>query len=358
MSYSLYTPYESDEATNPRSSSQEAIVITKAGPPEQLHIATIPIPKLTNPLDILVKVKAAGTNPVDTKVRQGAKNHDGLLKEGEALVIGYDASGIVVEVGSSVVSFKPGDEVYYAGHHERAGSYQQFELVDYRIVSKKPQTIDFAQAAALPLTTITAWEAMVEHLNVKKGKTILIMAGGGGVGSIAIQLAKYWGLKVITSSSRSETSSWAKKMGADFIIDHSKGVSLEFDKYKLDKVDYVLNTASASLLSDLLKVVKPVGSICCITPDISPNDIAAVIATAFKNRIALHFEYMFCRSTTNTEPEKQGMILESLREIIDKGQIQSTLNRVVSWKQVVSVHKELESGKTIGKTVLIIDANQ
>jgi zinc-binding alcohol dehydrogenase family protein len=186
---------------------------------ESLLDVEIPKPKAKGK-DLLVKIHAVSVNPVDTKVRAPKDT-----VEKEPKILGWDASGVVVEAGEDCELFQPGDLVYYAGDITRQGSYCEYQLIDERIVGKKPENLSFAEAAAMPLTTITAWEGIYDRLRITekdKGKTILIINGAGGVGSIAIQIAKHAGLKVIATASREETKNWCEKMGADVIINHRK----------------------------------------------------------------------------------------------------------------------------------------
>ena len=190
--------------------------------------------------DILVEVKAISVNPVDTKVRSSKSK-----SATEPRILGWDAAGIVTEIGDRVTGFKPGDEVYYAGDIIRPGSNSEFQLVDYRIVGHKPKSLEFASAAALPLTSITAWEALFDRLKISKdrtdaGKSILIINGAGGVGSIAIQLAKLAQLKVIATASRPETIAWCKELGADYVVNHRHNLAEEIEKIEYPTVDYIL----------------------------------------------------------------------------------------------------------------------
>ena len=222
---------------------------------------------MSSPHDILVKIKAASLNPADYK--KGANDDKKGSKYDQPVILGFDAAGIVEQLGSAVTHFKVGDAVYYSGNIKRDGTLQQYQLVDARLVALKPKTLSFEEAAALPLTTITAYEALKEELRVQPGKRILITAGAGGVGSIASQLAKHWGLTVITSASRPETIAWTKAHGADYVVDHKKGIAESFKAQNLDHVEYVFNTFSDVLLPDIIQVVKPFGAVCGINGNLT-----------------------------------------------------------------------------------------
>lgn len=230
--------------------------------PESLLDLTIPKPQATNK-DLLVRVKAISVNPVDTKIR-GPKDK----VEEQPKILGWDAAGIVEEVGENCTLFQPGDEVFYAGAANRQGANSEFHLVDERIVGKKPSTLDFAAAASLPLTSLTAYEALFEHLGLTQnksenvGKKLLIVNGAGGVGSVAIQLAKSIDLTVVATASRPETRDWVKKQGADFVIDHHQDFAPQLQKINMNEVDYILCLHSTELhWTAMADVIAPLGKI-------------------------------------------------------------------------------------------------
>ena len=243
--------------------------------PESLIDVVIDKPK-PGPHDLLVQVRAISVNPVDTKIRKGSGPGQ---PSGELKILGWDAAGVIEEVGSDVTLFKPGDEVYYAGSVDRPGSYAEFQAVDERIVGKKPTTIDFADTAALPLTTITAWELLFDRMSVSSLSstqgTLLIIGGAGGVGSIAIQLAKQLtGLKVIASASRPETIEWCQKMGADNVIDHRLPMAAQVKKIVPEGANYVLAlTKTEDHFDEIIEAMAPEGAIGLIENLARPIDI-------------------------------------------------------------------------------------
>ncbi|MGD1698612.1 zinc-binding alcohol dehydrogenase family protein, partial [Dapis sp. BLCC M229] len=242
--------------------------------------------------DLLVQVKAVSVNPVDTKVRSPQDK-----VESQPRILGWDAAGIVVEVGAQVTEFQPGDEVYYAGDITRPGSNSEFHLVDARIVGRKPQNLDFAHAAAFPLTGITAWEALFERLNIDKkgadaGKSILIINGAGGVGSIAIQLAKLAKLKVIATASRPETIAWCQKLGADEVVNHRNNLAEEIEKVGYQNVNYILclNDTDGHWQA-MTRAIEPQGTICSIVENERPLDME----TLKSKSAGFVWEFMFIR---------------------------------------------------------------
>ncbi len=292
--------------------------------------------------DVLVEVKAVSINPIDIKVKN-------RIKEDEVITLGWDASGIIKEVGTSVVGFEIGDEVFYAGDRNREGSNSRYQLVDYRLIAKKPKSLDFGQSAALPLTALTAWEALFERLGVNEdshGQSILIINGAGGVGSIAIQLAKHADLNVIVSASREESQRWVKEMGADQVINHHE------DWPKLE-VDYILCLYTPdAYMEKMAEVIKPFGKICCIVDSEKPLDMNILKAKS----VIFAWELMFTRSMYQTnDMDQQGKILSKVAMLVDNGVIKSTLNKKISNLSVESLtlaHQMIENDSMIGKVVI------
>lgn len=304
--------------------------------------------------DLLVEIKAISVNPVDTKVRRNQ-----TPPAGEARVLGYDAAGVVTAVGPDVSLFKPGDEVYYAGAINRPGTNAEYHLVDERIVGLKPKTLSFAQAAALPLTAITAYEALFDRLKVSDpvlgaGRSILITGGAGGVGSIAIQLAKeLTDLTVIATASRPETADWAKSLGADHVIDHSKPLAQEFAALAIDPPGFIFSvTHSGQHRLAMAEIIAPMGRICLIDDFPEGFDILA-----FKQKVvSLHWEFMFSRPVFQTpDMIEQHKLLTHVAELIDAGKIRTTLDTVLGPITAVNLreaHRLIESNRTRGKIVL------
>lgn len=303
--------------------------------------------------DILVEVKAVSVNPVDYKVRGSSPPADGEWK-----VLGWDASGIVREVGPDVTQFQPGDEVYYAGSITRPGTNVEFHLVDARIVGRKPASLDWAEAAALPLTTLTAWEAMFDRLDVAKpvpgaAPAILIIGGAGGVGSIAIQIARQrTDLTVITTASRAETQEWVKELGAHHVIDHRRPLAAQIAELGIGAPAFVFSTTHTEQhAADIAELIAPQGRFALI------DDPTAFDIMLFKRKaVSIHHELMFTRSIYGTpDMHEQGKILDSLAVLVDEGKIRTTLTERLSpinAANLKTVHALIESGAAKGKTVL------
>jgi len=300
--------------------------------------------------DLLVKVEAISVNPVDTKRRMDPAKTDNAPR-----VLGWDAAGTVEAVGSSVTLFKPGDPVYYAGDVTRPGCNSEYHLVDERIVGRKPKRLDFAQAAAIPLTAITAWESFFDrmHIDVKgaqRGATMLIINGAGGVGSIAIQLAKIAGLKVIATASRPDTTAWCRQMGADEVVNHRQDLVAQVKR----QVEYVANfsgdlDAHWAAMSEL---VAPQGSLVAIVGNTKP----LAMDVARSKSATLCWELMFTRPRFKTpDMIQQHFLLNQVGEWLDEGRLKGTLRETLSPINAANLrkaHEKLESGTTIGKLVL------
>lgn len=312
----------------------------------------LPVPQLQG-RDLLVEVAAISVNPVDTKVRS-PKNKI----ETDYRVLGWDAVGTVVAVGEQAELFSVGDQVYYAGDITRPGSNSQFQLVDERIAGRKPKNLTNAEAAALPLTGITASEGLFERLGItpatSSGKTLLIIGAAGGVGSIAIQLAKQVpGLKVIATASRPESVNWCRELGADIVVNHQHDFVQELRAQNIHYVDYIfcLNT-TAKHWSAMADLIAPQGSICSI---VEPE--AAIDLNLLKSKSAsFTWEFMFTRSMYKTaDMIEQHKILNRIAGLIDEQKIKTSLNKTLSpinAENLRIAHAEIEAGKTIGKIVL------
>lgn len=303
--------------------------------------------------DLLVRVKAVGVNPVDYKVRASVKETD------TPKILGWDAAGIVEEVGEDTSLFKVGDEVFYAGSIIRPGSNSEYQLVDERIVGGKPSNLSFEEAAALPLTTITAWEALFERLSIEPNKTsnrdtLLIINGAGGVGSIAIQLAKQVaGLQVIATASRGDTERWCRQLGADYCINHHEEFLPALNKIGFDAVDYIacFNNTDRHW-QNMADTIKPQGKICSIVGNQSPLDLNLLKSKS----VTFAWEFMFTKSQYNTpDMASQGELLNRVCGLVERGVIKTTFKEnlgVLNPENLAIAHRKLESGKTIGKLVL------
>ncbi len=305
--------------------------------------------------DLLVRVEAVSVNPVDTKIRRAPLTAE---QEGAQRVLGWDVAGVVEAVGAEVTLFQAGDEVYYSGSLVRPGANSEYHLVDERLVAKKPASCTMAQAAALPLTAITAYEALFDRMaiplqNHSHSKAILIIGGAGGVGSLAIQLAKIAKLHVIATASRPETESWCREMGADDVIDHTQSIPEQLEHSQRPMVEYILNTSQTDQHWDAIcKAIKPQGRICGIVDTTESVDL-----NALKSKSATFvWEFMFTRSMYQTDDMiAQHHLLTRIAEWVDAQQILSTLKETLSPINAANLrkaHAKIESGRMIGKLVL------
>ncbi|GGW44331.1 zinc-binding alcohol dehydrogenase family protein [Arenibacter certesii] len=305
--------------------------------------------------DLLVKIAAISVNPVDYKVRQNAAI-DTVLEIPK--IIGWDAVGTVEEVGSKTSKFKVGDQVYYAGDITRNGSNAEYQLVDERIVGSKPQNLTIAEAAAIPLTGLTAWETLFDRIRIDpvidQGKTVLILGGAGGVGSICIQLARKVGnLTVIATASRPESAQWCTKLGANHVVDY-RNLKKELEKLGHAQVDYILDFVDLKEYWELAAdIIKPQGHIVSITGSSEPLNL-----NLLKNKsVTFSYEFMYTRSMYTTDDiDKQHRILNKIGRLLDTGKLKTTLKTTLSGFTVDNLkkaHQLQESGKTIGKTVIV-----
>ncbi|MBK5541435.1 zinc-binding alcohol dehydrogenase family protein [Pseudomonas sp. TH05] len=317
--------------------------------PQALQDIDVPVPT-PGPRDLLVEVQAVSVNPVDTKVRAGTFTR-------EPKILGWDAAGIVREVGAEVTLFHPGDEVFYAGSIVRAGSYSQLHLVDERIVGHKPRSLGAASAAALPLTSITAWELLFDRLGVAEesgqGECLLIIGAAGGVGSMLVQLARQLTrLTVIGTASRAETADWVRHMGAHHVIDHSQPLLPQLEALGVAEVSYVASLTHTELhLLQLIEVLRPQGRLAVI------DDPQSLDVMPLKRKsLSLHWELMFTRSLFETpDMIKQHHLLNRVSNLIDQGVLRTTLGEhfgLINAANMRRAHGLVESGKAKGKIVL------
>jgi NADPH2:quinone reductase len=303
--------------------------------------------------DLLVKIHAVSVNPVDTKVRAGRPPLDSDWQ-----VLGYDASGVVEAIGSDVQDFKAGDAVFYAGAIDRQGTNSEYHLVDERIVGNKPASVSDAEAAALPLTAITAWEMLFDRLDVKRptaqgGDSILVIGGAGGVGSITIQLLRaLTDLKVIATASRPETQDWVRECGAHYVIDHRQPLATQVEALGIGAPGFVFSTTQTDQhLADIIELIAPQGRFGLI------DDPEALDAKVFKQKaVSLHWEFMFARPLFGTaDMAEQSKLLNQIAELVDAGKIRSTVTDVagkIDAATLRAVHARIESGSAHGKIVL------
>jgi NADPH:quinone reductase len=319
--------------------------------PESFIDVELPMPQATG-RDLLVAVHAVAVNPVDTKVRAPKDK-----VEAQPRVLGWDASGVVQAVGPDVTLFKVGDPVYYAGDITRSGSNAQFQLVDERIVGHKPASLSHAEAAALPLTTITAYEAFFDRLRIDRdganaGQSILIIGASGGVGSIGIQLAKRAGLKVIATASRPETIAWVKELGADHVVNHREPLVPQVRALGMQHVDHVAIFNDMRHWAAAVELVRPQGGIVSIDDTDLPMPMDGMKTKA----ASLHWEFMFARAMHQTpDMIEQHRLLSFVAKEIDAGRIRTTVSEVlrpINAANLRQAHALVESGRARGKIVL------
>jgi NADPH:quinone reductase len=303
--------------------------------------------------DILVAVRAVSVNPVDTKVRIRMQPDAGSWK-----VLGWDASGIVETVGPDATQFKPGDEVFYAGALDRPGTNAEYHVVDERIVGHKPSSLSWAEAAAMPLTAITAWEALFDRLDVRRlvsGATnaILIVGGAGGVGSIATQLARQLtDLTVVTTASRQETAAWSRALGAHHVVDHTKPLASEIDALGIGAPAFVFSTTNTDRhLGEIARLIAPQGRLALIDDPVTLD-----VAVLKSKSVSLHWEFMFTRSMFGTvDIAEQGRLLDEVARLVDAGTLRTTVAEsfgVIDAANLKRAHALIESGRAKGKIVL------
>ncbi|MEO1445640.1 MAG: zinc-binding alcohol dehydrogenase family protein [Cyanobacteria bacterium J06635_11] len=302
--------------------------------------------------DLLVKIHAVSVNPVDTKLRLSKQ------PDGEWRVLGFDAVGTVEAVGPEVQTFQPGDAVFYAGSIARPGTNSEYHLVDERIVGRKPASLSDAEAAALPLTAITAWEMLFDRLQVNSptpqgGDTILVIGGAGGVGSMTLQLLRaLTDLTIIATASRPETQAWVREHGAHHVINHRQPLVPQMEALGLKAPGFVFSTTHTdSHFADIVELIAPQGRFGLI------DDPKALNVMPLKTKaVSLHWELMFTRSLFNTpDIAKQGELLNEVAALVEAGRIRSTATEVagkIEAKTLRAVHAQIESSSTRGKIVL------
>ena len=335
----------------------KAIALTRYLPiddPQSLVDVELPDPPSPTGHDLLVRVDAVSVNPVDTKVRSPKPQ-----VEAQPKVLGYDAAGIVESVGDKVTGFKPGDRVYYACDITRPGSNAQLQLVDARIAGHPPSSLDQTQAAALPLTALTAWELLFQRMpfdseNGGAGKSLLIIAGAGGVGSFAIQIARRAGFTVIATASRADTVAWCRQLGAHHVIDHRQPLAPQLAALGFETVDAALNLYDTDRYWEQLgELLAPQGHVGLVVEPKEP----VRLGDPYKFKcIGIHWEMMFGRPRFQTaDMDEQGRILDRVAKLIDAGELRGTHRDTLSpidAGNLREAHRRLESGTTIGKLVL------
>ncbi|THD08431.1 zinc-binding alcohol dehydrogenase family protein [Rhodanobacter lindaniclasticus] len=334
----------------------KAVALTRYLPitdPQSLFDVELPTP-VPGEHDLLVRVEAVSVNPVDTKLRAPKPQ-----VETSPRVLGYDAAGVVEAAGSAVAGFKPGDRVYYAGDVTRPGSNAQYQLVDARLAALMPHNLDFADAAALPLVAVTAWELLFQRMPFDsehggEDKSLLVIAGAGGVGSIAIQLARRAGFTVIATASRAESAEWCRAMGARHVVDHREPLAPQLAALGLPQIDAALNLADTDAYWDELgALLAPQGHVGLI---VEPKG-ALNIGDPYKAKcIGIHWEFMFARARFKTaDRAEQGRILARVAELVNAGELKGIRRETlqpINATNLREAHRRLESGGSIGKLTL------
>lgn len=319
--------------------------------PESIIETDVPLPE-PGPRDLRVRVRAVSVNPVDVKLRAGARPAPGVLR-----ILGFDAAGVVESVGESVKLFRPGDEVFYAGAIDRPGTNAELHLVDERLVGKKPGSLSFAEAAALPLTSITAWELLFDRLRVPRDRdakgTLLVVGGAGGVGSVLIQLARrLTSLTVVATASRPETRAWCLELGAHHVVDHTRPLGEQLTAAGIEAPTRIASlTGTEQHWASLVDVLAPQGQIAVI------DDPHTLDALKLKRKSAsLHWELMFTRSLYQTDDMiEQHRLLTEIARLVDEGVVRTTLTETLgalSAETLRAAHRLVESGRARGKVVL------
>ncbi|MBI0535569.1 zinc-binding alcohol dehydrogenase family protein [Roseomonas sp. KE2513] len=325
--------------------------------PAALQDMTLPDPPAPTGRDLLVEVRAVSVNPVDAKVRARTD------PAGTPKLLGYDAAGMVRAVGPEATLFRPGDAVFYAGDITRPGTDAELHLVDERIVGPKPVALSFAEAAAVPLTAITAWEALFDRLGIPRDRTspgdapreeaVMIIGGAGGVGSIAVQLARQLtGLRVVATASRPETMGWARDMGAHSVLDHGGDLVAQVKALGVPVRYVFVTTHTEAHWNAICEIVAPQGAICLIDDPKTPPDVMKLKSKA----ASLHWEFMFARPMHHTtDMEEQNRLLAEVSRMLDGGTLRTTLAEHFGTIDAVNLrraHAAVESGKARGKIVL------
>ncbi len=321
---------------------------------DPLALADVEIPTpIPGPRDCLIELRAIAINPVDIKIRQSVQP-----EAGEHRVLGWDAAGVVVDVGEEVRDFIVGDEVWYAGQVNRPGCQAEFQAVDERILAKKPESLNFAEAAALPLTSLTAWEILFDRLELQEQphaeKRLLVTGAAGGVGSILLQLARrLTSATLIATASREKSRDWVREMGAQWVLDHRNPLSQELAAAGLKDITHAASlTHTDTHFPELVKMLRPEGRLALIDSPPQPLDVVSMK----QKSLSLHWEFMFTRAVFETDRmTRQGQILSRVAELVDRGDVRTTMTRHLGAITAANVREAfdiIQSGQSIGKIVL------
>ena len=322
-----------------------AVIVPEFGSADVLKVQEMPVPK-PGEHGLLIEVHACGLNPIDFKVRHGA------LAKGRSLpiILGFDVSGVVREIGKSVTGFRAGDQVYASPSLVRNGANAEFVCVDARTAALKPRTLDHVQAAALPLVTITAWEALLLRAKVQKGETVLVHAGGGGVGHVAIQLAKLHGCRVLITASRPESLELCRQLGADVTINYREGDFVEVVKSETGRhgCAVAFDTVGGETFDKSLDCVAPDGRL--VTCVGAPSD--KIPQKLFRLNATLFFEFMGAPGVFGVRLESHGEILRAAAALVDEGKLKPHVSRMLHLEEIADGHRLLEAGHVTGKLVV------
>lgn len=324
----------------------QAMTITKFGDADVLALADMPKPTAA-PNEVIVEVHAAALNPVDTKIRKGLHGDKQF-----PLIPGYDCSGVIVECGSAVEHFKVGDEVYASPSLKRHGADAEYVAIDARAVAIKPSSIDHRTAAAFPLVTLTAWEALHEKAKLHTGETVLIQAGAGGVGHIAVQLAKNHGCRVITTASQPDSIELCRKLGADVVIDYRNEDFVERVMRETGGkgCPVVMDTVGGETFDRSLECVAVLGRVVTIVL----NQSAKIVPALFRKSATLHCEFMGAKQWNDIDVASQGEILATAAEMIDAGKLRTCIHKTYPLADLPAAHREQETGHVTGKIIIKI----
>lgn len=329
-----------------------AVVVTRSLPvsdPDVFVDAQVPAPT-PGPNDLLIEVRAVSVNPIDVKIRKGAGTLD------EPLILGFDAAGTVQAVGDAVEGFEMGDDVWCAGDRTRPGCYARFMLIDHRVASHRPSTLASGSAAALPLTSLTAWEAIHDHIRLGGNDAFLMVGGAGGVGSMAIQLARLaTDGPVVATASRPESTQWCRELGADAVIDHRKPLAEQVAELGIEGFNGVLSAWTAGREAELAQIMSPMAHLVMI------DGLPSFDTLAFKPKsLSATSESMFTRTQFHTpDIAEQGRILGRVAETVDAGKVRTTATRRLKGINAATIRQAtemVESGRMIGKVVVEADA--
>jgi len=318
-----------------------AVIASQVGPPEVLQVTELPLPTPA-PHDLLVAVHATSMNPVDTKIRQGTRPRT------MPLVLGYDLSGVVVAHGSAVNNWQAGDLVYGCPNVMRHGANAEFALLDARAAARKPTTLNDLQAACLPLVSLTAYEALHERARIQPGQWLLIHAGAGGVGHMAVQLAKLHGCRVITTAGRPESLAFCRDViKADAVIDYRSTdfVASVMELTQGAGVPVIFDTVGGDTFKRSIDCLAPFGQLVTITA----SDVGSAAPSLLYKSATVHYEFMGARVAYDHEPEKQGAILTGIAQLVDSGALRVHVSKVFTLDNLIDAHREIETGRTIGK---------